>query len=159
MKVRYVKLPPGREHPLKKGELHLLGRLFEERILAKLESIAFNCNTKTSQEARLRSSGEYYSISVNFCPYNGTTRLLDFNENQRKIVIKLGGVFDSSKQIIKWNSDSAKYYALFLISHEISHILYAERYFPNAPVPEKSNPSEESWCDHNALNAVMTLLA
>ncbi len=61
-----------------------------------------------------------------------------------------GGQLDFKNNIITWRILDAKFYALYILLHEIGHIIYCEKYL-NDEMNGKAMLSEEQWCDNYAM--------
>ena len=160
MKIEFEKVAPPYPHPISSRELKALIVASDLAATAKkIAKIHFGCNQKTSQEARIVIRGDTYEIRINFCLKDGKTRLLSDRRPWCEIVECFGGIIDGQNREVTWTKEATKGYVVFLLFHELAHILYSERnqrfILPNS----KGSPSEESWCDNYAKTVASRVLA
>jgi hypothetical protein len=94
--------------------------------------------------------GRNYRIRVNFCVKRVEGRLespLVCRQRQYiENVKRYGGKPDLAKGVIMWDLASAKQYAMYVLLHEIGHVVYAEANLPGSRLRCRTS-KEEDWCD------------
>jgi hypothetical protein len=159
VKVDYDKASLGYSYPLgAKAVRELIREEVPEELRRHIVRVRFGCNQRTTQEARIVARGELLEIRINFCPHNGRTRILTDRPNWTSVVVALGGVLDVERGEVEWPSDAAQRYTIFLLFHEIAHVLYFQMHGSGTLSSFKSSPAEEKWCDSFALDSATRLL-
>lgn len=155
MKIRFAKLPQGRVHPLRASDVGLLEKVIPTHVFERIGIIHFADNQHTTQEAALRYFKSRFNIAVNFCLHGMTSRMLAENKSYLSLIETFGGRPDRGARRVEWDLRSAKLYSLFLIAHELAHVLYMEA---NLNVSKRRGSSlEENWCDEYARDAILRL--
>jgi len=156
MKIIYNNVSSEYLYPLSKEDVVKLKQIIPEEDFNKIRTVEFGCNTKTTQEGRIVQKGRFYEIRINFCLKNFCTLLLS---DDKKYIAQLN-VFtksiDQKTRLVTWKLADAKRYALFLLLHEIGHVVYSEHhstYKLNVP----TSKVEEQWCDNFAMQKIHEL--
>lgn len=151
MKIRFDQAGSA-SYPLDaKTAKQVVNRLAPPDVVEAIREIRFGCNRTTSQEARIVAKGSIFDIRINFCLVNGCSRALSSDKKWADPVVQLGGVIDASTNSVSWPGESAKRYALFLLIHELAHVIYARERGEARWSTPKSSTHEEAWCDEFAL--------
>ncbi len=153
MKIIYDNVSSEYIYPLSKKDITLLKECVPLGVIERIKSIRFGCNNKTTQEGRLIQYGHYYDIRINFCLNNMRSLILSEGKKYLDQIKYFGGIVDLSKRHIIWKLDNAKKYMLFLVFHELGHIIYCDT-FLNGKMESRSSSAEEHWCDKYALEKV-----
>ncbi|MEN6290765.1 MAG: hypothetical protein ABFD07_01955 [Methanobacterium sp.] len=156
MKIIYDKVSPEYSYPLSKDDVAKIKKFVKSENISKLRTIEFGCNTKTTQEGRTVQRGKYYDIRINFCLKNMSSLILSENKKYIDQIRLFAGSVDFESRLITWNMADAKRYALFLLLHEIGHIIYSERHSQNN-LSGASSKHEEQWCDRYAMEKINIL--
>jgi len=159
MRVIFGQISPGYKYPLsKKGLIPLReSGIVPEGIWERIQCIRFGCNTKTTQEGRTVQRGKTFEVRVNFCLWNFQTRLLSKNKSYLGFIARFGGKINREAGTITWNVEAAKRYALFILLHEIGHVVYCEQFSNGVIKGQRGDRTEEQWCDNFALRGLKTL--
>jgi len=147
MKVTYDSVTSEYLYPLSKSDITSIRDLVSQDIWARIRSIRFGCNTKTTQEGRVVQHGRFYDIRINLCLNNFRSTLLSDKLSYINQISHFGGVVDTNKHIVSWRLNDAKRYSLFLLLHEIGHILFSANFTSS----RRGLDSEEQWCDNYAV--------
>lgn len=124
--------------------------------VSKIRSIHIGYNKATTQEARIVQRGDIYDIRINCQTSNGLSKYSEMAKRNASIILKIGGTIDTSTNRIEWLPDVAQKYHLFLLLHEIAHIVFTNK-FSDGSFSKKTSPQEEAWCDAFALDTLMKL--
>lgn len=116
---------------------------------SQLRSVRFGCNTKTTQEGRISQRDlEVFEIRVNFClegdrsPVFGRTSVAWW----RRKVVSFGGALDPERNTVLWTDATAARYTMFILFHEIAHVVYMRRHGA-AEFEGYGGGDEERFCD------------
>jgi hypothetical protein len=156
MKLIYDKVSSEYLYPLSKLDIVKLKSVVPLDVISKIRCIRFGCNTKTTQEGRVVQHGNVYDIRVNFCLNNMKTLILSDNKKYIAQINKFGGIVNFDTRCVAWRLNDAKRYALFLLLHEVSHVIFALDY-GNKQLAEVASNNEEEWCDNYALNKLQEI--
>lgn len=156
MKVIYDRVSSDYLYPLSKEDIAQLKKIVSEDDLAKLRTLEFGCNTKTTQEGRTVRRGRFYDIRINFCMKNFSTLILSDDKKYIEQIKSFSGNFDLKSRLITWKLADAKRYALFILLHEIGHIHYSENY-SQSKLSGPPSKAEEQWCDRYAMEKIQQL--
>jgi len=151
MKILYDAVSSEYIYPLSKKDISRVKELILPELLEKIRKIRFGCNTRTTQEGKTTQYGNSYEIRINFCLNNSKTLLLSDNNKYKDQIKEFGGVIDNKARLITWGMKNARRYALFLILHEIGHIVYCDKYL-KGNMDTKGSLAEEQWCDNYAID-------
>jgi len=152
MKIIFDRLSSGYIYPLSKKEIIQATNIVSSNDLEKIRIIRFGCNTKTTQEGRTVQHGNFYDIRINFFLKEFTSIILSDDKSYiNHLKIFTNGV-DQKTRIISWELAEAKRYALFLLFHEIGHVIYSEHHSSMKMTSQTKN--EEQWCDRYAMQTV-----
>lgn len=88
-------------------------------------------------------------IRINFWTWRRRTPIASHWPTELPFIRSLGGTIDAESGMVIWTGDSARRFALFILLHEISHLMFKLSY-PRAGVMSGGNPFEETWCDEKA---------
>jgi len=146
MRIIYNKVSPEYVYPLSKDDINKAKGIVPAGDLAKLRTIEFGCNNKTTQEGRIVQRGRFYDIRINFCLNNCTSLILSDDRPYIEQIERYGGLIDHKARLITWKLADAKRYALFLLFHEIGHLVYAEHHL-GGTLERRTSKNEEIWCD------------
>jgi len=149
-RVQFDVITKGYEYPLSREEvLHVLS--WAEEVAPGLpqlvRSVRFGCNHRTTQEGRVVQRGESFEVRVNFCPKDNRTRILRSSRSWLLHAKKCGGVPDLESGAVTWSRDSARRYAVFLLLHELAHVVYMRRIGSREFDEKSGGESEERFCD------------
>lgn len=129
-------------------------------ILERIAWVRFGCSTRTGQEGRVVERGTRYDIRIDFCPHESGdgvlfTRRLSERREWTEPVRSLGGRFDPGTPTVIWSVESAARYAVFLLLHEVAHIVFnvSRR---GGFCGTSRDPAEEVWCDSFAMRRART---
>jgi len=115
--------------------------------------ITFGYNKKTTQEGRTVQRGDVFDIRINFCvDIHCRSKLLMTTKSYLRDIELFGGQVNLKEKIITWDRVGVKKYTLFILCHEIAHIIYANQNGINFDI--KSSKKEERWCDDYAIKTV-----
>ena len=70
---------------------------------------------------------------------------------------KFGGIIDFNYRFVRWKLPNAKRYALYLLLHEIGHLIFSENY-TDEKLQGDSSKTEEQWCDKYAMGKLQEIL-
>jgi hypothetical protein len=155
MKIEFEKVTEPYQYPFSVADTKLfLQKIVPTEILANISKIHYGCNQQTTQEARIVERGQRYDLRINFCPKAGTTKLLSVKTEWCRIVLLCGGTLDKAAQNVAWTPESARKYVMFLIAHEIAHLLYASEKHGGSFRGSKTSAIEEAWCDRFARESL-----
>jgi hypothetical protein len=157
MKILYDTVSGEYIYPFSKKDLGKIKSVVSSDILLKIRSIRFGCNIKTTQEGRTVQHGKVFDIRINFCLNKMRSLILSSDQSYIKQIHAFGGVVDSSTGTITWKLPDAKRYTLYLLLHEIGHIVFSEKYTENT-LKGRSSLSEEQWCDNYAVTRINGLI-
>jgi len=150
MKVHFNALSSEYVYPLCKKEVLRYVSLVFEQGLRKIGEIEFGCNTKTTQEGRIVQHGDRYNIRINFCLKNLSSTILSNSSVYMNQIKVFASCVDMDSGLITWKLHEAKRYALFLLFHEIGHIVYSESH-SSVKMSGSGTRMEEQWCDRYAM--------
>lgn len=156
MKIIYDKVSSEYLYPLSKEDIAKIKKIISAEDFSKIRTIVFGCNTKTTQEGRTVQRGRFYDIRINFCLKNFNTLILSDEKKYIDQIKSFTDSVDKKTRLITWRLDDAKRYALFLLLHEIGHVIYSEHYSPSK-LKGPSSKAEEQWCDHYAMQKIQEL--
>lgn len=158
MQLEFDKITAPYCYPLSASDVkQVLAECVPAEMMPRLAKLHFGCNQQTTQEARIITRGNKIDVRINFCPKDGKTRLLSEKREWREIIKFCGGSIDKKDDSVLWTAEAAKRYAIFLIAHEIAHIIYAARNGSNRFTDSKSSATEETWCDSFAKSILVKL--
>ncbi len=138
-------------YPLSKKDITKIKEHLPDNILNKISSIRFGCNTKTTQEGRIVQRGALYDIRINFCLNNLRSLLLSNKKRYLDIIRKFGGDVDLNSNLINWKLYDAKRYTVFILLHEIGHLVFYEKHMQGQPMGSIGSKAEEQWCENYAM--------
>ena len=150
MRIVYSKVSPEYVYPLSRDDVNKVKGIVSAGDLAKLRTIEFGCNRRTTQEGRIVQRGRFYEIRINFCLNNCTSLILSDDRPYIEQIERWGGLVDRRTRLITWKFADARRYALFLLFHEIGHLVYAEQHLAGT-LEGRTSKSEEMWCDTYAM--------
>ncbi len=156
MKIIYNKVSAEYLYPLSKSEAAKVKNVVSIEDINKIRLIEFGCNTRTTQEGRTVQKGNYYDIRINFCLKNYSSLILTDEKEYINQIQRFSGIVDKKTRLIKWKLADAKRYAIFLLFHEIGHVVYSEHYSNNKLIGSSSK-AEEQWCDSYAMQKIQEL--
>ena len=154
MKISFDQKSVEYKYPVSKKDIDIFKTHVSNDVLNKIRRIRIGCNTKTTQEGRMVYRGLRYDIRINFCLNRGKSPILTEDKQYIEQVKRYGGEIDFDSRTIKWSSENAKYYAYFILAHEVAHIVYSEKHNVKDIGYRESN-KEEKWCD-NYAEAIIT---
>jgi hypothetical protein len=157
MKISYDNISGEYSYPLSKKDIGIIKRNISAKYIGQIYSIRFGCNTKTTQEGRIVKRGDTYEIRINFCLNKMRSPLLSEKKQYISQIRSYGGVIDLSQRCIGWNLSTAKRYALYLLLHEISHIIFCDEQMGGEFNGRKGSLREEQWCDDMASNLLQQI--
>jgi hypothetical protein len=143
-------------YPLSKCDVARIKEVVNSEELNKLRKIEFGCNTKTTQEGRTVQRGKYYDIRINFCLKNLSSLILSEDKKYIDQIKRFASNVDIKSRLITWELAEAKRYALFLLFHEIGHVIYSEHHLQNK-LNGPSSKAEEQWCDSYSMQKISEL--
>lgn len=144
-------------YPLTRNDIDKALKIVPSEVHAAISLIRLGCNQSTTQEGRLVQRGKYYEIRINFCLHNGRTKLLSKEKRYMDQIKKYGGTIEIANGSVDWTSASARRYALFILFHEVGHIVYCLQHYEGR-LGMHSSREEENWCDGYASESVERLL-
>jgi hypothetical protein len=150
MKIIFDKVSSEYLYPLSKEDIAQIKKVVSSEDIDRLRTIEFGCNMKTTQEGRTVQRGSFYDIRINFCLKNMTTLVLSEDKKYIDQIKSFAGYVDMKSRLITWKLDDAKRYALFLLLHEIGHVIYSEHQ-SQTRLCGPSSKAEEKWCEHYAM--------
>ena len=156
MKVIYNQVSSEYLYPLSKGDISQIKKVVASEDLDKLRTVEFGCNTKTTQEGRTVQRGRFYYIRINFCLKKLSTLILSEDKKYLDQIKNFGGCVDQKSNLITWRLSDAKRYGLFLLLHEIGHVIYSE-YHSQSKLKGPPSKAEEQWCDRYAMEKIKQL--
>ncbi len=155
MQIIYDKVSTDYIYPLgARSDIDELKGKIDDHLLNKISKIRFGCNLKTTQEARLVQRGEKFEIRINFCLKEYRSPIITDKKDWLQTIEKFGGKPDPKRNTVQWSLESAKKYSLFLLMHEIGHIVYCFKHFGGKLTNRKGSSTEEKWCEDYALNKI-----
>ena len=162
MKIVYDSVSSEHVYPLTKADVARVRDHVPSEIWEAIHYIRFGCSGNSTHTGRMRRRGSSYRIRVNFClktvdgqfqsPLACETK--GFLEN----VKRHGGRPDLSTRIITWDFESARRYAMYVLLHEIGHVVYAESNLPGS-MSHRQISREEQWCDSYSTRLVRKIMA
>lgn len=156
MKIIYDKVSSDYLYPLSKDDICQIKKVVESEDLGKLRTIEFACNTKTTQEGRTVQRGKFYGIRINFCLKNLSSLLLSKDKKYIDQIKSFAAIIDQKSRLITWKLADAKRYALFLLLHEVGHVIYSEHH-SQSKMSGPTTKDEEQWCDSYAMQKIQEL--
>jgi hypothetical protein len=156
MKIIYDQVSSDYLYPLSKDDIAQIKEVVPSEDFAKLRTIRFGCNTKTTQEGRTVFRGNFYDIRINFCLRNLSSLLLSDDKKYLDQIKSFAANVNQKTRLIKWKLADAKRYAFFLLLHEVGHIVYSEHH-SQSEFSGPSSKAEEQWCDSYAMNKIQEL--
>jgi hypothetical protein len=153
MKIIYDRLSSSYLYPLSKVDIAKVKKVVSAEDINKIQTIRFGCNITTTQEGRIVHKGKIYEIRINFCLNNFNTRILSEDKKYIDQIRSFSGRVDQKSKLITWQLADAKRYALFLLFHEIGHVIYSEHHSQNYMIGPSSK-KEEQWCDSYAMQKI-----
>jgi mRNA-degrading endonuclease RelE of RelBE toxin-antitoxin system len=156
MKIIYDKVSSGYLYPLSKSDVNKVKNVVSVEDINKIRTIEFGCNIKTTQEGRTVQKGKLYDIRINFCLKNFNSLVLSDDKKYIDQIKSFSGMVDKESRLITWKLADAKRYVLFLLFHEIGHVIYSEHYAKNK-LSGPTSKIEEQWCDGYAMQKIQEL--
>ena len=153
MKITYDKVSSEYMYPLSKESIAQLKNIVSAEDIDKIRTIEFGCNTKTTQEGRTVQRGRFYDIRINFCLKNLSSLILSDDKKYIEQIKSFSGSIDHKTRLITWKLADARRYALFLLLHEIGHVIYSEHH-STSKLSGPSSKAEEQWCDSYAMQKI-----
>ncbi len=149
MKIQFDTVSKEYRYPLSQKDIKEVKKNIDSAIINKIKLLRFGCNTKTTQEGRTVKRGNSYDIRINFCLNQMKSYVLSENKEYIDVIKKFGGKINFATRTIEWSLLDSKRYALFILLHEIGHIVYCESYL-GGKLSTKTSLKEENWCDNYA---------
>ena len=156
MKISYDKVSSDYLYPLSKDGVAQIKKVVSAEDIDKIRSIEFGCNTKTTQEGRTVQRGRFYDIRINFCLKNLSSIVLSDEKKYLDQLKSFAGSVDQKTRLITWKLADAKHYALFLLLHEVAHVIYSEHH-SSGKFSGPPSKAEEQWCDSYAMQKIQEL--
>jgi hypothetical protein len=156
MKIKYDSVSEEYLYPISKSDIETLKTVVRKDIWSRIRGIRFGCNTKTTQEGRTVQHGMSYDIRINYCLNKGRSLALSDSKSYIDQIKRFGGVFSLDAGMITWSLSHARWYAIYLVLHEIGHIVFSIEY-GNNQFSGRGSVSEEQWCDSYAYKKIMEL--
>ncbi len=157
MKILYDNVSSDYLYPLSKKDISKIKDNLPSEIADKIRMIRFGCNTKTTQEGRTVRRGRFYDIRINFCLNNLRSLILSENNKYIGEIGRFGGKIDFETGFVRWNLPDAKRYMLYILLHEIGHVVFCEKY-SHGRLQGRSSVAEELWCDNYSLQLIEKIL-
>ncbi len=160
MKIFYDSVSPKYHFPLTKKDVGRLKSHIPSDIWNAIPHIRFGFSAKTSRVGRMVKRGKHYSIRANFCLKEVKGHLqspLVFDDKRYIENVKsCGGRPNLTTRTIDWHFEDAKRYALYILLHEIGHVIYTQKGLPGAISGgyRKGFPKEEEWCDNYSTQVI-----
>lgn len=154
-RVRFDVITKEHRYPLAREDVRrALEELFNEApdMREVIRSVRFGCSRHTAREGGIVQHGRWFDIRINFCLKEGRTRLLSTSKTWLRPVTKCGGAPDLPGGQVVWSNQAAATYAVFILFHEVAHVVYMRR-SGEATFGGKVHgaPEEERFCDEWAL--------
>lgn len=162
MKIVYDSVSSEYVYPLTKADVARIRDHVPPEIWELIQYIRFGFSGNSTHTGRMRRHGSSYRIRVNFClkKVNGQFQspLACETKNFVGNVRKYGGRPDPSTRTILWDFESARRYAMYVLLHEIGHVVYAESNFPGS-TSRRQISQEEQWCDKYSERLLAKIMA
>ncbi len=146
----------GKQYVLSVKETKQAIGALDRSLIDRIRQVRFGCNAKTIQEARLVTRGSRFDIRFNFFLSKNKSQMLNSSSRYLKYIRTLGGVPLPKEKLVEWSLQNAQRYCLFLLFHELAHIIYSEEK-TGGRIVGSSSATEEKWCDDYALEATIRL--
>jgi hypothetical protein len=162
MRIIYDSLGPDHIYPLMKADVARVRDHVPPDVWETIQYIRFGFSSNSRHTGRMRGRGRSHRIRVNFClkRVNGqlqsplACKQRDFVEN----VKRYGGKPDLNTRTIVWDFDSARQYAMYVLLHEIGHVVYAQRNLSGSG-SRRGSSGEEDWCDSYSARLMPKIMA
>jgi hypothetical protein len=160
MRIEFDRITSEYAYPLSRAETkRVLDAVFAEHaeLRKAVVGIRFGCNQRTTQEATVVVRRGGFDVRVNFCLRDGRTRITNDEREWAVWVKRLGGRISDDGTSVQWTKSTAARYAVFLLCHELAHIVYKNRHGGLNWADVGGSRMEEQFCDEWALAAVARL--
>lgn len=160
MRIIYDSVSAEYTYPLSKADVGRVKNHVPSDIWDTILYIRFGFSANSTHAGRMFGRGNSYRIRVNFCLKKVEGRLQSplvcrqkrYVENVRRY----GGKPDLITRTIAWDLKSAKRYALYVLLHEIGHVVYAEKDLPGSRSFCRIS-REEDWCDEYSVKLMQEM--
>lgn len=156
MKVYYRDVPEDVQHALSRRDIERLHEVVPEDILRRIIELHVYYNTRTAVRGLIAFRRKGIIIRINFWTWRRRTRIDSHWPEELPFIRSLGGSIDRENGVVVWTGDSARRFALFILLHEISHLLFKLSH-PHAGAMQGGNRYEEAWCDEKAKELLQRL--
>lgn len=162
MKIIYDSVSSEYVYPLTKADVTRVRDHVPTEIWEAIQCVRFGCSRNSTHTGRMRRHGGSYRIKVNFClkKVNGQLQspLACGKRNFVENVKRYGGEPDLGPRIITWDFESARRYAMYVLLHEIGHVVHAESNLPGN-ASRRQTSQEEDWCDSYSARLLREIMA
>lgn len=162
MRIVYDSVGSDYVYPLTKVDVARVRDHVPSEIWEAIQYIRFGFSGKSTHAGRTFRRGTSTRIRVNFCVKKVGTDLQSpivcTDGRYLEGVRRCGGRPDLNTGTITWDAASAKRYALYVLLHEIGHVIYAERGLAGSQ-SARSTAREEDWCDGYSARLIARIIA
>jgi hypothetical protein len=159
MEILYNRIAGPHRYPMARVDVERAVELLYPSVRGRLAAIRFICSNNSTRLARLVTRKSGSTITINFCTQDDVSRLASNRNDYLRQIRACGGEPSVEEGKIRWSPESARRFAVFLLSHEVGHLLFAERMGEDVGRRDRGSAAEEAWCDSFALESVRQYVA